>query len=322
MLSGSQKGKLNHSTVPELQGVKLGDQIRVAQGNMGQTWYLDTVNGVDTNDGASPETAFKTLAVAYGKLTANKNEVLVVMSGSNIINEGAFVWDKAYTHLVGACGPQPYGRVRITHSSTEVVAQFTINSAGSIFKNIHWQMGNGDAQNLDCVVLGASAHYNYFENCHFDAPLNATEANVAYNALRLTSGCRSCTFQSCTFGDWSIIATSTTGNLIDFGGQNPGTHFFDCVIYIATTQASMVPVAVPADIGMNAAGYVLFENCKFLATGTGVSVVFTAPTTGKIVLVNPVSVGVTAWAANSSTILIGSYGTANDLNGLGQAVTT
>lgn len=314
---------LDKSSLPEFQAAGLGTLIRNAQGSFGKSFYLDPTNGSDANDGSSPEKAFKTLAKGYAALTANKNEVLYVIGGASSISLTAtFTWAKAYTHLIGVAGPQPYGRVRITHGSAVVVTLFSITSAGSIFKNLHFQLGNGDATNLDCVLLGASAHYNYFENCHFDAPLHATEAAEAYNALRLTSGCRSCSFAGCTFGDWSIIATSTTGNLIDFGGQNPGTHFYDCTVYIATTQASMVPVAVPADIGMNAAGYVLFENCKFIAIATGVSVCFTAPTTGKIILISPKSVGVTAWAANSATILIAADGTANDLNGLGQAVST
>ena len=66
----------------------------------------------------------------------------------------------------------------------------------------------------------------------------------------------------------------------------------------------MVAVRAAVDIGGgNPPGWVIFDRCKFFALATGVDVVLTAPTTGKVVLSNCTAVGVTNWSANSNNIL-------------------
>ncbi len=289
------------------QDAKLGDQIALSQSLYGKAWFLDPTLGDDGNDGTAPDKAFKTFAVAYAALTANKNEVLYHIGGSSSIQVTAgFEWAKSYTHYIGISAGGPYGRSRFGHTgSNHVVSLFTITANGCIFKNIHWQMGNGHAENLNCVVLSATTNYCYFENCHFDAPLNATEGAAAYCCLYMTALARSNSFKGCWFGDWTAGPTSTSGCLVNLVGTNAGTQFEDCVFIINTSQSTLVPIKAAADQGGgNPPGYIWFRNCDFLALSTGVSVACTAPTTGKIVLSNCRAVGVTAWAASSNNVLI------------------
>ena len=245
-MTDAQRQMLNHAD-PTLQAVNAGTLLFNASGKMGKEWFLDPVNGDDANDGLSSVSAFKTLAVAYAALTANKNEILYILGGASSLTIASgttgFTWAKSYTHCIGLCAGGPYGRVRMGHSgSLHIVTLFTLNAAGCIFKNIHWQMGNGHAENLNCVLLSATASYNYFEGCHFDAPLDAAEGAATFTALYLTALARSNTFRDCWFGDWTAAPSSATGALVRFLGTNAGTQFIGCTFIINTSSASFVAV--------------------------------------------------------------------------------
>lgn len=317
-LSDTEASLINASSpVHQLAGV--GDKLRMALANgtpMGTKWYLDPVNGDNAFDGLSPQTAFKTLPYAYDKLTANKNETLYIIGGSSALNLAvAFTWAKSYTHLVGLCGDTAFGgRARIGHSA-DFTTMFTINASGCIFKNIHWQCGRGSTTNVNCVVLSATAHYNYFEGCHFDAMLHATEAGgtQAWRALVLTNGVRSTTFNGCTFGDWTVVWASDNGALVEFGGLNAGTHFIGCRFLINTSSTSMVTIKSGVELG-GAYAYVTFEGCKFIALNATPAVIFGAPTAGKVIIDKCSAFNVTNWSADS-TAVINSSGAANIADG-------
>ena len=312
------------SVMPEAQQANFASNIMSLQSKFGgNEYFLDATNGSDSNDGRSPDKAFKTIAVAYAALVANQNDILYVIGGSSSIQVTAdFTWGKAYTHMIGVSAGGPYGRSRFGHTGAgPVVSLFTVSVNGCIFKNIHWQQGNGYAAQLNNVVIGASSNYGYYENCHFDSPLNAIEGALAYRQLLFTALARSNTFRNCWFGDWTAQPTSTDGALIEFGGTNAGTQFFGCTLIINTTQATMVPIKCAVDIGGgNAPGYVLFDNCNFLALSTGVNVLATAPTVGKLVFLRCKSFGVANYSATSTNVIIAN-GTAIDARYGGLGVT-
>lgn len=299
---------LINTAMPANEVSSLGALLDEALGGnvfFGKKWYLDPVNGVDTNDGLSADTAFKTLEYAYSKLTANKNETLYVIGGASALNvTTGFTWGKAYTHLVGLCAGGAFGRVRIGHTYVAAIQDlFTITAAGCVFSGIHWQQGNGHAGQLNCVVLGANAHYNTFINCHFDGPLNAVEGALAYSVVQFTANCQSTKFWHCTFGDWASSNTSTDGCLLRFLGKSAGTEFEGCTFFVTTNQATMVAIIAAVDIGGgDPGGYVRFSNCEFLALETGVNVLATAPTTGKLIFSKCQACGVTNWSANSTNV--------------------
>jgi hypothetical protein len=315
--------KLNHGTWPDAQNVQLGNLLYQSIGN---EYFLDPVNGNDSNDGLTVKTAVKTLAVGYALLTANQNDTLYIIQGaSSLPLTTGFTWHKAYTHLIGLTFPAPYSRCRI-QSNAIIASLFTIDVNGCVFKNIHWQQGEGgDATSVNCVVLSATANQNYFENCHFDAPLLAAAGTAAYRVLTLsgsgTTGARSNTFKNCWFGDWTAAPVSTTGQIVNVNPATAGNQFIDCTFIINTTQVTMVAIAAAVDVGGgNPPGYILFENCKFLALATGINVLATAPTTGKLVFVNCTMAGVAAWSASSSNVLITAHSTADaDEAGIGVA---
>jgi len=293
--------------MPGAQLFGIGSKLKTAldaQVFVGTKWYLDPVNGLDTNDGLSVQTAFKTLPVAYAALTANKNEVLYLVGGASSINiTTGFVWAKAYTHLVGLSAGGVYGRSRIGHSTYVAAIEdlFTVSGAGCIFKNIHWQQGNGHAGQLNCVVVTSS--YNTFDNCHFDGPLNAVEGALAYSCLEVAANAQSNKFFHCTFGDWSSSNSATDGCLVRFLGKSAGTEFESCVFLITTDEASMVAIIAAVDVGGgDTGGYIRFSDCEFLALETALTVLATAPTAGKLIFSKCRACGITNWSANSTNV--------------------
>jgi hypothetical protein len=324
-MTKNEANALNNA-MPALQNILLGDKLMKALAVTGGfIYYLDPLNGVDSNDGMSPETAVKSLAIGYGKLRSGFNDTLIYLSNTSTpINlSAAFTWSKNNAHLIGVSALQPYGRARIGHNA-DFTSLFTITGTGNQFKGIHWQMGRGSATNINCVVLGATASYNYFENCHFDAPLNAVEGAGAYRALLITALCRSTTFKDCWFGDWTAAPSYATGALVEFGGTNAGTQFQDCTFIVNTTQTTHVPIIAAVDMGGgNAPGYVKFKNCDFLCYGTAApAVIFTAPTVGVIYVVNCHSLGAGAWSGTSAHVLVsnGAADSSTGVGGLGHSV--
>ena len=84
-------------------------------GTTGNIYYLDPVNGLDTNNGLldtpvgqSGQGPVQTLAAGYALLRSGYNDVLVLIgngqaSGSARIN--SFTWAKNAAHLMGVCAP-------------------------------------------------------------------------------------------------------------------------------------------------------------------------------------------------------------------------
>ena len=289
-------------------------------------FYVDPVNGSDGNPGTSLVNARKSLAEGYKLLTANKNEALCLLPGSSYHGlTASFVWNKAYTHLIGLAGPGVYGgRCRIYDTAAFAGILFSILSVGGIFKAIHWQRDFDSNLGVQNVTLGANASYNYFEDCQMDAPIMASLGAAAYRNLTLGDGARSNTFRRCTIGAWNQLAAATTGfQIYGVGGTNgnAGTNFMDCVVMWYTNQATMSPINISDLIALNA--YVLFDRCKFLGLGTAVNGLCTTgtPTTGKIIFTDCSGMGFSEYdaSANANIFVCNSF-TGDDAAGIGVAV--
>lgn len=287
-------------------GAKLKNALASGVQFPGTKWYLDPAAGSDDNDGLSAQTAFKTLPYAYAKLTANKNEILYLIGGTSSINlSAAFTWAKAYTHLVGVCPDMKFGgRARIGHSA-DFTSMFTINAAGCLFKNIHWQFGRGSTTNVNGVVVSATSHYCSFDGCHFEGALHATESggSQAWRMLVLqgdvSTGVRSLTFRNCTFGTWTVVWASAAGTLVEFQGIHAGTHFVGCDFVVNSSSTAMLPVKSDVNLG-GAYAYITFQDCRFIAVNATTAAVFGVPTMGKILIDSNCSLyNCTAWSASA-----------------------
>ena len=220
-------------------GVGAAQQIAnvIAQmglGTTGNVYYLDPVNGLDTNVGTSPSTAVQTLAAGYALLTSGNNDVLVLIgngasTGSARLS-AAFTWAKNAAHLVGICAPSAVSqRARIAPTSgvTAFANFFTISGNGCLFSNLSWFQGftTGVAASI-CVTV--SGQRNAFINCDFEG-----------------------------MGDAVSAASATSRSLLLTAGEN---YFSHCNIGLDTIERTNANSSV--EITSNAGRFV-FENCIF-----------------------------------------------------------
>lgn len=302
------------SLMPGNQTYGVGSRLRQALMNgaqLGKKWYLDPVNGNDSYDGLSPETAFKTLPVAYAKLTANKNEILYIIGGaSSLVLSSAFTWAKDYTHCIGLAADLRFGgRVRIGHAGTAMSPMFTVSASGCMFKNIHFQHGQASATNLICVYV--TGLRNLFEGCHFEASLDTVASGGSYSwrAVKLGAAAQANGFKSCTFGSWMTVWASANGALMEFVSDNGDTYVEDCLFVINTSSTSMKPITFTGAIS-GGYSYVVFDRCNFIATNAKPAVIFTVPSDGWIFLNKSNAFNVTAWSTTNAK-LIEANGAAN-----------
>lgn len=305
---------------PGMQVAQVGSKLQQALvGNLyiGTKWYLDPVNGDDSKDGLSYQTALKTLPVAYAKLTANKNEVLYIIGGASALNlSSAFEWAKDYTHLIGIASNLRFGgRVRIGHNAN-FATMFTISADGCMFHNIHFQGGRGSTTNV--VMVSITGLRNSFSQCHFEAMLHATESGgtQAWRAVEIGSAAQANSFIRCTFGSWTTVWASANGNLVNFVGDNGDTYFDDCVFIGNTSSSSMTFIGFTGPIS-GSQSYIVFNRCKFINTNTGITVLSDTPSNGSLLFDMCTGFGFTDYTGASSNVFVASP-TMAKAGGLGQ----
>ena len=302
-------------------GASVGGGLELAGGSV---FFLDPTDGLDTNDGRTPNTAFKTLAVGYAALTDGENDILYYIPGtSSVTLSAAFTWAKSYTHFIGLCAPTMVAqRCRIFQLSTLTAASplITISGSGCVWKNLYIFQGVADATSLiDVSVTGAR---NYFENVHFAGGGNATQAIDGGASLKL-DGAEENTFVGCTMGV-DTVAAATGMVAVLFDGELRRNVFKGCLItlYAGDTAAAFVEVVD----GTGVDRYTIFDNCLFVnsnADNFAIASAFVIPAwagnnSARILLKDCMSSGVTKNDANDRAVLYGNMNafTAADLSGV------
>ena len=216
------------------QNINMGDLLSQL-GPLGNVYYLDPTNGDDDNDGTAPASAVASMETAYDLLTGNQNDVLVYIAGTTGLTlQEALVWNKSYTHFVGACAPTRVGqRSRIFQLSTLTGASplITISGSGCIFKDLYIFQGVADATSL--INVSVTGSRNYFLNVHFAGGGHATQAINGGASLQI-NGASENTFEKCIIGvDTVSAATGMTGLLFAATGGAARNRFIDCDFYVS-----------------------------------------------------------------------------------------
>jgi len=215
----------------------------------GKHYYVDSVNGSDSNSGTSWRKAKASIfGTAGGEqlLTANQHDVLHVIGGATAYAETSVgTWDKDYTHMIAETAPiMSGGRARLTNSVTTATAgEFVISATGCVFSGIHWQFG-GSATSTSLVGVALSGNgRNAFINCHFEGPIDADiGAAVGQRMLTITSS-QDNWFYNCKFGQRTILSTSATGAIVSFNGTNcTDNGFVNCIftMYNSNTASAAI----------------------------------------------------------------------------------
>ena len=176
----------------------------------GTVFFVDYRNGSDSNDGLSRDTAMKTLSAAYGKLTSNKHDVVLIDGDSEVVETEIIAWTKNRTHVYGldGTGGRVQGqraRVSIAGSTTTDTSVVRVTGVGCSFHNIKFTSSNTSTSALWAVEDGGE--FSFFENCHFVRSGVVTTTTAADLLLNGDSS----TYTNCMFG-YSSQAITANGN--------------------------------------------------------------------------------------------------------------
>jgi hypothetical protein len=233
----------------------------------GKTFYLDPTHGAATGNAKTPRTAITTLAGAFAKITSGYHDKIEFLAGSSGCNiAAAFDWTASYSHLVGVGAPGRMSqRCRFTHG-VNTTTLVTVSGHGNTFENLQFQHGRGSATNVNLMTL--TGNRNTFINCHFNGPINATDADTAYDLIRISG--EEYYFKNCFIGADNIFFTGNGAqagaSLIEFTASSAPRGVFENCIFSMKADA-VYPVFLKPMYDLSEAG-IYFINCAFMNIGT------------------------------------------------------
>lgn len=286
-------------------------EIMDAAGSIGNIFYLDPTNGVDTNSGVLGAPV-KTLAAGYALLRDGYNDVLVYVSGSSSISLAAgFTWAKNYAHFIGACSPVPYSprsRIFLAAGTTGETFLFKVTGQGCVFQNL--LIFHGVDDNTAAYAGVVTGQRNYFRGVHFAGIGHATMDVAGAGTLLIDGGAENL-FEDCTIGLDTIARGANSRELV-FDTAATRNVFKNCriVAYVSNAGHALVKIADGTAIDR----LTKFENCHFIADSenraTALTSVFDIPagiSQGMIDLDAACHVSswgsATAWDSNSRGII-------------------
>jgi len=235
-------------------------------GAPGRRVYVDGVNGSDGNAGNRANNAFRTMAAGYAQLRANRNDILYVIGGASAYAMTAITtWSKDYCHIIGLAAPiNTGGRVRFTNTvTTATTGEFVISATGCIFQNLHIQYGDS-ATGTSVIGTSITGGRNYFKNCSFEGPIDATIGAAAYRVVNVGTGVQDLTFDDCHFGERTIQCTGATGAIVHFAGANNTNFVFNrCIFNAYNTNTASATISF-VNNAMPDSGWCLFRKCSFI----------------------------------------------------------
>lgn len=287
--------------------------------------------GSDGNRGISANQPLDTLTKAQSLATANRNDVVFMISESNTASATtdyqsvALDWAKDGVHLIGVnSGNMVAGRSRIAQLSTatDVDNLFTVSADNCLIANIHVFHGVDDATSKGAVLV--SGMRNHFVNCHFAGIGHATMDTSANYSLSVTGSEN--LFEDCVIGLDTISRATATYEMSISGGVARNV-FKRCLI------TSMAGAAGFSFLNVGATGidrYTMFEDCTFInaiqSTATtmteALSVDAGTSPNGMIILRNCTLIGATDWEASgeSARVYIDGAAPTNNTSGLAVVV--
>lgn len=298
---------------------------------VGNIFYIDPINGADTNGGKSQNNAFKTLAVAYAATTNNNHDVIVITPGGPGTGEpyatveiGAITWSNNLTHLVGNVAGTPLSSRARVSTATDALSPFiTISGQGNSFHNVQFY----SAATTNYINVRVSANRNRFDNVHFAGLANATAGDNATGASLELYGAQECYFTNCTIGIDTITRTAANANLkITLGSDTVARNVFDGCIFPLMADAD-APLFIKQGDSGGMDRWNLFRGCQFIncigSTSTTQTDAFSVHATpgGLLVLQDCLKIGATGWANNLTNVyMLSTSSNATYANGIGFAV--
>lgn len=241
---------------------------RLGLGTTGNIYYLDPVNGLDTNDGSSPAKAVQTLAQGYALLVSGNNDVLVLIgngaaSGSCRIT--TFTWAKSACHLIGICSPSQISqRARIANPTTSGLTLtanfFTVSGSGCLFQNLSWFHGAGAGQTgiAAGICLTVTGSRNAFINCDIEGMGDTTtSADTGSRNIKITGTGGENIFSHCNIGLDTVVRTNANYS-VELANHTVRNIFEDCTFLIDSSDGNQA-IIYAATGGLDR--FVLLKGC-------------------------------------------------------------
>lgn len=239
----------------------------------GTVYWVDADNGSDSNDGLSAQTALKTIAAAYAKVTSNKHDVIMLSANGTHTLTSMLDISKNRVHFIGLDLRGGYGMgartkvsLGVTTAATDI-ATMKNTGVGNTFSGIKFMNSNTVAQGLYCVAEGGE--YTVYDRCEFykDTDLDETAA-----AEVLNNG-DSVQWLNCVFGSTANIVADNKirPNMLlsaTLSGKKCRDNIIDnCVFFVkaAGTEAVRIYGANATDVER----LLLVKNSTFVSNALG-----------------------------------------------------
>lgn len=238
----------------------------------GQVLFVRPSTGSDSNSGKKPTQALKTMGQAHTLMTADKNEVVYLLSESNTAasttdyRSTTLTWSKDLTHVVGVCAPckvSQRSRIAQLSTATGVDPLVTVSADGASFRNFQLFHGVADATSL--VAMNVTGTRNYFENVHIAGMGDATMVTTNAASLKITGGAEN-VWKECVIGLDTIARDNTSKGEIWCDTAATRNMFDDCLIQAYVSHASYVFVTIEDSTAIDR--WLWFRNCLFMSKST------------------------------------------------------
>lgn len=257
-------------------------------GTTGNVFYCDPVNGLDTNDGQTPNAVplsgghgpVQSLGSGYNLLRSGYNDVLVLLSNGTSTGSArlhaTFTWAKNAAHLIGVCAPTPISqRARIANGTADAAFAnfFVVSGNGCLFSNLSLFQGfaAGVAAEILVTITGTR---NAFLNVAFQGMGDTTGATDLGSRCILIKAADENYFSHCTIGLDTVERTGANAS-VEIQGGTARTIFENCTFLFWSSDGDTYGLLANAAASFDR--FVFFKGCNFIAgVGTIIGAVFHA----------------------------------------------
>lgn len=252
-------------------------------GGYGDTYYCDPENGDDAQTGLTPTSAVQTIAALHDLMTAEQNDLGILLSSSNAatpttarVATGGTVWSKDSCHLIGVCsGNHTQQRARISTATTDVTTEIPLIVSAdncffhnfSVFHGVNgWTGGTGEGGGVPAAVK-VTGQRNHFNNVSISGLGDSTGANSmdvdGGSSLWLAESEN--LFEHCYIGLDTVGLGATVATAIQMSGAQSRNLFDGCKIVMRATAAGARLIELAASAVQDIGAY--FDNCMFTNSG-------------------------------------------------------
>ncbi len=243
----------------------------------------------DGNTGLAPDKALVTLSAAHSKMTANQNDVAVIIgnssaSSTNVVSETAtLTWSKNLCHIIGTSYNKISHRCSIRAVTNDFTPLVSVTADGCVFANFHVFHGYATAETQ--IAWAETGQRNAHFNLHIGGMGAQLAADAAGSRSLTLSGDGERYFSNCTFGLDSVDRGAANATVETLAAATRDI-FEDC-LFIARCDAA-TPLHVKVAVG-TIDRFLIFKRCLFLNfKGTEMTQVMSvaASAGGEVILVD------------------------------------